>query len=277
MSRQACSRAIGPVLATALLGAFTLALGAAPSWAVAPTNDDISHAQVIAALPFSAAVDVTEATLAAGETACDDRPTQQTVWYTLTFPTDRRIVLDRRASDYESYLGIFTGTPGSLSQVFCSFYRSPVSVFQARAGVTYHMQIGAWTPVPGFPAQRLDLQIYDVPIPPVEISAAVTRATLTQDGLVRLAGEVRCNHESEYTLRGTASQVRHHRVVTGEFATDAARCETNQSSWHAVVRRPTGRFHGSQPLDVVITASACDEWGCGSETTRISLPLRVRH
>jgi hypothetical protein len=262
--------------ASLLLACASLALIPSPSWSAPPANDEIADATRIGDLPFSDTSDVREATLSAGETACDGQETQQTVWYTFTFADDRRIVLDRRRSDYESYLGIYTGTPGSLDQAFCSFYRSPVSVFEAKGGVTYYLQIGAWPPVPGYPAQSLGLDVYDVPIPPVKVSAAVTRATLDHDGDVQLSGYVRCNHEAYSTIRGSLTQVHHRGEVSGEFSA-AAPCSATSTRWHATVEPTPRRLVRVRPVYVHLTASACDEWGCDAFEHRRWVWLRLEH
>jgi hypothetical protein len=128
-------------LAVALL----VLVGAGTSAALAaPPNDDFVDAATITSLPFSATENTVDATTEADEPYCGS---QATVWYAFTPPVDMWISSNTFGSSYDTALGVYTGAPGSFSEVACNDdsaygYQSRVA-FEASAGETYFFMVGA--------------------------------------------------------------------------------------------------------------------------------------
>lgn len=107
-----------------------------------PPNDDLANATVIAALPFTQTVDITDATAEPGEPApscVGGGQSGHSVWFSFTSATT--VVLAPSLDRYFSVVAAYTGTPGSFTEVFC---RSPYVVkpwFIAQAGTTYFFQV----------------------------------------------------------------------------------------------------------------------------------------
>jgi hypothetical protein len=96
----------------------TVLLGAGLAGAQ-PANDECANATPIGALPFSDAVDTTDATSEAGDPTfdCDTNSYGQearSVWYSYTSASGGPIVVDTFGSDYDTVLTVWRGTCGSL-------------------------------------------------------------------------------------------------------------------------------------------------------------------
>jgi hypothetical protein len=123
---------------------FLLALSSvSPAYAAAPLNDNFADAASIDLLPFSATVDITEATTEAEPQSCwfMDR----TVWYSIT-PAQTMVL---RANTAGSAFGgnnvnIYRSTGAginSLNFLGCGSFGNTVT-FLAEAGQTYYLQAG---------------------------------------------------------------------------------------------------------------------------------------
>jgi hypothetical protein len=114
-----------------------------------PPNDEAAGAIEITALPFSDSLDTTNATRAEGDASCADA--NATVWYRFTAPAD--MVLDASVSSdyYPSAIAVYTGEPGSLTQIAClDPYWGNMLRFDAAAGMTYYVMTGSAWGYPGY-------------------------------------------------------------------------------------------------------------------------------
>ena len=149
-----------------LVGLVFLSPGVLRAQAAPPNNDDFDMATVIAGLPFSDTLNTTEATMAVDDPDFGCGSQTSSVWYTFTPFTDIWIYTDTNGSSYNTSLGVFTGTRGSLSLVTnnCS---SGSTQFQAVAGVTYYFMIDGW--YSGYPAPTpggdLAFHVSEIPSP----------------------------------------------------------------------------------------------------------------
>ncbi|WP_299698217.1 hypothetical protein [Hydrocarboniphaga sp.] len=117
--------------------------------AAPPPNDTIQNAAVVPAVPYSAAVNLPEATTSPSDPVnCMDASLQNsTVWYRYTpdaaGSVDASIVPD---ASLTPYIGVYTGTPGALEPVKCQdFYTEPYNTtrFPVSAGVGYYIEVGS--------------------------------------------------------------------------------------------------------------------------------------
>ena len=105
----------------------------------APSNDDFANATPIGAVPFSASLDLTAATVQDGEpVTCQGISSSATAWYAFTPSETGTYVVNR--SGYGPISAYAGSTLSSLSQVGCGTYETS---FRAEAGTTYHLQVAS--------------------------------------------------------------------------------------------------------------------------------------
>jgi PKD domain-containing protein len=111
---------------------------------VAPSNDNFGNATVIAALPFSESVDITDATVEPGEPAlfcASGSSSQRTVWFAFT-PTATELLSITINAPFSTVVAVDTGgSLGSLGEVICRSPFGGTSTFTAQAGTTYYFQV----------------------------------------------------------------------------------------------------------------------------------------
>jgi hypothetical protein len=131
-----------------------------------PANDNIAKAiaMPVSNVASSSAVDNSAATTEPSDPTppCvlsgprpSTNPRTKTVWWTVTAPSNGSITLSTIGSAYDTTLSVWTGTPGSLTNVACNddisagqFTQSLVS-FSATAGVKYYIMVAPFEPDPG--------------------------------------------------------------------------------------------------------------------------------
>jgi hypothetical protein len=116
-----------------------------------PPNDDFAAATSLVTVPFLSTVDTSNATTAVDDpalTACSLPAGTKSVWYAYTPSTSRLVYLDTFGSSYDTMIGVFTGSRGSLTAVTCSDddSRSPSGINSAvslnvTAGTTYYIVV----------------------------------------------------------------------------------------------------------------------------------------
>ena len=128
------------------------------AWSVqalaAPANDDFDDAVIISRPSFTHSVNTSEATTAADDPvpSCADGGRGPTVWYAFTPNGSKRIEANTFGSDYDTDLVVYTGTRGDLTEIICNDDAEGVQsrvVFDAVAGETYYIMVGAWNSGPG--------------------------------------------------------------------------------------------------------------------------------
>jgi PKD repeat protein len=161
---------------------------------LAPSNDSFGNATVIAALPFSDSVDITDATMEADErtpSCASDSSTQRTVWYAFT-PTVTGMVTASIHAGFSTVVAVDTGSVFEPIEVTChtsSFGGSPT--FQAEAGTTYYFQVDGMFGHSGLLEFRLDaivpppndnfVDAASIPAPPFSSTVDITNATTEPD------------------------------------------------------------------------------------------------
>jgi RTX calcium-binding nonapeptide repeat (4 copies) len=133
---------IGRLLAAVAVAPLLVAT-AGPAVAAPPPNDNFAARTTIPAVPFTEVTPTAEATREPGEPHPDCGSIGKTVWYQYTPPADVVLGASTMGSDFDTLLGVWTGADlGSLSPVTCA--DSFNTVFEARAGTTYLIQVGGW-------------------------------------------------------------------------------------------------------------------------------------
>jgi hypothetical protein len=145
-----------------------------PRASSAQANDNFANATPITALPFTDSVDISAATLEAGEpTGCYNG--QQSIWYSFTPVADALMRLDPYGSSlYGNTLDVYQAVgPGfaGLSSVNCSGFTGQIT-FSVQAGMTYYIRAGSY--FTGVTA-TLQTNLQEVPPPPNDNFAAATQ------------------------------------------------------------------------------------------------------
>lgn len=119
-----------------------------------PANDDFDSATIIPGLDYTNSILTTGATSAGDDPILDcayGGPAQKfnTVWYRYTPGTAQNVTFDTLASNYDTTLGVWTGTRGSLAPVGCNddfggTLQSSVTV-SLSAGTTYYIEAASWS------------------------------------------------------------------------------------------------------------------------------------
>jgi hypothetical protein len=83
-----------------------------------PSNNDIASAKNLGSgVTFSESGSVLAATAQNGEPALAGLPATRSVWFTYTAPANGRLVVDTVGSDFNSVLGVYSGTVGVFSSL----------------------------------------------------------------------------------------------------------------------------------------------------------------
>jgi subtilisin family serine protease len=116
-----------------------------------PSNDLFGASTLFSTLGYRAVQDTTDATTTGTDPAMC-APSARSVWYRYFAPATQTIAFDTFGSNYDTVLGVYTGTEGALTQIGCNddsgSLQSRVQ-FNAIAGTTYHIQVakfGTGTP-----------------------------------------------------------------------------------------------------------------------------------
>jgi len=109
-----------------------------------PPNDNFAAATSIPVLPFDATVDLTAASLEAGEPttpSCASGPLTSTAWYRFTPTQTGSISASAFGFGFSTVVAAYTGTSvASLTQVGCGAFGNR-STFRAVANTTYYFQV----------------------------------------------------------------------------------------------------------------------------------------
>jgi hypothetical protein len=121
----------------------------------APANDDFDAARLISTVPYTDTLDTRGATIALDDpvfSACELNAGKGTVWYKFTPVTSGDVKLETMGSDYDTVLGLFTGTRGNLTLMDCNddteingqWYRHSSLFLHLNAGVTYYINVSKY-------------------------------------------------------------------------------------------------------------------------------------
>ena len=211
---------------------------ASPALAQAPPNDDFNSATVISALPFTDSVSTVDAT-----PASDDPPNcagnGPTVWYSFTPSANLRVDANTFGSDYDTTLSVYTGSRGSLTQIACNDDSQGVQsevVFDAVAGTTYYLMVGAYLSGPG---GNLVFNVVEPQPPPQVTSFNIDRSGSVVNGSATVRGTISCSRDTIANVYISLSQVFSRRLVASGSAYFQMSCPAAGGRWSAVIS-PSG-------------------------------------
>lgn len=134
---------------------------------IAPSNDNFAQARVIptTAMPQDFDQDIFRATVEGTDPAMPcGGARNNTVWYRYTPTANQRIRLDTSTSGYDSIIGVYTGSPGSFTEVACDDNGASggIATIDMTANTAYHIMIAKFGTAVSFP-RRLHLQVIKLP------------------------------------------------------------------------------------------------------------------
>lgn len=133
-------------LYTALLAVAGVLVSAGPALA-APGNDDIADATAFSSLPYDdGPYSTVGATTAAEDQDCAGIG-NSSVWYVFTPGSGGTVYANTLGSDYDTTLGVYTGSPGALAQIACNDQfggNQSAVLFDVDAGQMYYIEVAAW-------------------------------------------------------------------------------------------------------------------------------------
>lgn len=163
------------------------------------SNDDISASLRITTLPFRRTVTSFEATEAVDDpvsTKCGLNPGLATVWYKYRPSANALVHMDTIGSNYDTYMAVWTGTRGSLTEVACNDDASTTEFASAinitlKAGTLYYIEVAQFN---GASADSIE-RVAAKPIPE-------TAATVDTTHVFRLVPVVTRTYKSNGTHDG---------------------------------------------------------------------------
>jgi hypothetical protein len=149
----------------------------------APPNDNFSTATTLAGLPTSSTGTNIAATAEVGENTCAVQCFGgSSVWYSWTAPSSSPIVIDTCTSNFDTLLGVFTGTavnsltPVATNNDGASCPPASQVSFTAAAGTTYRILVDGLSGAEG----TIRLQIAASPAVPATTATGQRAAALTK-------------------------------------------------------------------------------------------------
>jgi hypothetical protein len=159
------------VLMVATLAAPAAAMAAGP-----PANDDWANASMISAIPYSDAVDTTEATTT-GDTFNYCGGGSNTVWYRVELSVDARVEISTAGSDFDTVIDLYEwiDPPGAFAPRGCDDNAGPSGTSRLVADLTADQPYAIMaSSVSGQPGGNLSLALSSVPPPPNDDFDAAT-------------------------------------------------------------------------------------------------------
>jgi hypothetical protein len=254
-------------------------MGAAtPAIAAAPTNDDITGAVAISAVPYTTTTDTNEATVGLEDSSCG----AATVWYVFTPPTDGSYDLTTIGSDYDTTLAVWEGEPGNLTYLACSddaFGVQSALRLDLTAGTTYYLEAG--TCCGGEvgqigPGGSLTVNV-SAAGPVFQISGfTIDRATLTAEpSVVVLHGTITCSANGGVDISGTLRQRQGLNIVLSGFYASTT-CSTSPTTWTATADA-VNRVWLTKQATVSASLYGCDIYSCDDhQITAQTMRIRRR-
>jgi hypothetical protein len=210
-----------------------------------PLNDDFDNATLIPGLPFTDAINTSEATTANDDPDCVGQG--PTVWYSFTPTEDIRIEANTFGSDYDTTLSVYTGSRGALTLISCNDdaigLQSRIH-FDAIAGETYFFMVGAFASGPG---SNLVFTVDEAPPPPspLEIDLSIDSVgSFTKAGDAIIHGTVMCSRWAFVDLFGELKQQVGRFKIQGFFGL-FLECD-GETPWTATVTSESGLYKGGK-------------------------------
>jgi hypothetical protein len=274
---MAMGRALRRVTVAGLVAIGSLVLLSESAMAAPPSNDDVTGATAIAALPFTQQVDTTEATTTAEELAwndyCGAPAMDHAVWYKVTPSADGTVTIDVTGSDYSAGILVLQGTLGDFTPVACA--AGTVSGPVAQGGEYYFMIFGDDGANTG---GTLWMNVRE-PVAPPEVAFTIDhRGTVDRQGGVTVTGTVTCTSpdgagQVEYLFAEIQQPFGRTTVHGFGDAGFFAPCDGTPYPWTMQLYPNDGEFSGGKAR-LTVFAGACGTDQCDESNTQVTLSLK---
>lgn len=261
-------------IAISLLMAASLAL-AAPVLAAAPTNDSYAGRTVIGSIPFSEAIDTSEATSDADDAEanakCGAPVTEASVWYEVTAPSDGGLVVDVSSSPFPAGVIVVTGSPGSFEFITCGAYSV---AFETSAGGTYAILAFDFE-ANGNNGGALQINVAEIPPPPtIDVTVDPFGGFDSRTGAATIRGTVTCTGGQgksfvSLELRQTVGRF----IISGSGSAGEFLCDGSTEPWSVTVLAENGLFKGGRAASVT-WAFTCGSFACSEDFEERIVRLR---
>jgi hypothetical protein len=223
-----------------------------------PVNDDFDDATVVGTLPFTDVVNTLIATTGVDDpSGCSNN---QSVWYALTLPGDKKIEADTFGSSYFGEISVWTGSRGSLTQELCGGNQV---VFDALGGTTYYFLVTG--------GGVLNFTVREAFEVGLTIDGSGRADQLT--GAATISGTVQCNEATDVSVSGEVRQrLNRFTLAHGAFSIGVS-CSPPHSSWVVTVVGENAPF-GAGRASVSANAFACGLTNCDDASTIRVVRLR---
>jgi hypothetical protein len=239
----------------ATLFAVTVVLSTGgPAFASPPSNDTESGAVRVDSVPFTHAVDTTDAT-PGGPRFCSSHAS---VFYTFTPSANVRVQVDTLGSEYDTTLAIYErDDAGNVVEVGCSDDRIGDASglrLRALAGTAYVFMVGrcCGNPPrgePGRPGGPLVLTVSAVSSAPLDVTISVGGGTVDPStGVATISGTITCTRRAGVYVEGTLRQVRQGIFVARGYVSAYEACTPGAPvPWSTEVDTETSVIFGAGP------------------------------
>lgn len=240
-------------------------------------GDDFDAATQIGDTPFSDTLDATRATAAADDPT-DCFGNAASVWYAYTPTESGTLNVSTAGSDYDTALGVYTGSRGDLAPVTCNDdadggLTSHVSI-PVTAGTTYYvLAVAAWSSPPG--TLQLSVSLTPPPRPLTLTFSYDSKAVVDADaGTAVVTGTLTCSRSVKTTVTVSLAQ----QLGSSSLRTGAGKgvvaCSTKAPARFSITVASTSAPGLSDgPASVRFVGSGCDALGCAKTTTSGDLQL----
>lgn len=242
----------------ALAAALTsLAVVGSPAVAAPPGNDTFSGAEAIAAMPFAASLDTTEATTDSDDDElnswCGAPAMDASVWYSYTATADAALLADVSASDYSAGVFVAIGAPGSFEVLGCG---PGGAVWEAFTGETYYIVVIDDQQDGTGNGGQMELSIDVAPPPPaLEITVNKNARFDSKTGAAILSGTFVCGSDAQFAfLEASVTQRVGRMLIRGYGSTDLT-CDDTTRPWEMMVFGENGLFKGGKAVSATFSVA----------------------
>lgn len=259
--------------AAALMLVPTLAVSAHA--ATAPSNDTLSGATLISALPTTVTQDTSGATTDALDASlnanCGAPATNASVWFRYTDTTGEGFVATMANSSYSGGFIVTEGDPSQGNFVACG----PTTVgVHTTPGMTYYVLAFSDTSTNG---GSLEVTFDKAPPMPQISMTADDKAVAYKDGSALLTGTYTCSNADGWSseLDGTLTQRVGRMKIVGSFSVYPLECDGAPHRWSGQVFSDNGLFRGGKAASVTF-GFACGALDCSMGYAEQAVQLNSR-
>lgn len=251
-------------------------LGVPAASAAGPRGDRIADARVISDVPTRLVVDTSRATTTPA-TDVGGYPCMggRSVWFRVAPTVTGTVRAVTRGSDFDTLLGVFTGTPQRLTPLTCSDDTAVGAAveLELQAGTTYWIALSSCCDPTSTAGGRGVLQLYRPQ--PLGVRTVVSdTAAGDVSGRALLSGTVRCTNPASSFLEVTVSQRLGAFVARGSGLVSAD-CGRGRTAWSVSVDSRSGRAFRSGPAVVTVSTFLSDGFRFVETTHEAVVTLRL--